>query len=221
MIFSKESGVQQVSNLLHLYNGLKIISIDEVKILLAGHILIDRTAKGYRLCKEYHIKIVIPLNSDELPYVFDDGNHIDSNYPHRYVNGKLCLETDTAIRLRFIDGFSLDAWMSEYVETYFFSYEFYQRFGEYPFGERGHGFAGILQTYSDLFHETDSVKIIRLMRSISTQHYRGHSSCPCGSGKKLRACHGPFVMKFYTDDRFKATVKKDYVLLEEVAKRIK
>ena len=51
MIFSKESGVQQVSNLLHLYNGLKIISIDEAKILLAGHILIDRTAKGYRLCK--------------------------------------------------------------------------------------------------------------------------------------------------------------------------
>lgn len=221
MIFSKESGVQQVSNLLHRYNGLKIISIDEAEILLAGNILIDCTAKDYRLCKEYLIKVVIPLNSDELPYVFDDGNYIDHNYPHRYANGRLCLETDTAIRLRFIDGFSLDLWMSEYVETYFFSYEFYRRYGEYPFGERGHGFIGILQTYSDIFYEAESVKIIRLMRSISTQHYRGHAPCPCGSGKKLRACHGSFVMKFYTDERFKAIVKKDYRILEEVAKRIK
>lgn len=216
MIFSKESGMQQVSNLLHLYDGLRIISMDEKQILLAGPVLIDRIARGYRLCKEYQIKIGIPLCSDELPYVIDDGNHIDSNYPHRYINGKLCLETDTAIRLRFVDGFMLDIWMSEYVETYFFSYEFYQRYGEYPFGEREHGYEGILQTYSDVFHEMDSIKTIKIMKSISTQDYRGHVPCPCGSGKRLRACHGPVIMNFYTDDRFKAIVQKDYLLLEEV-----
>ena len=123
MIFTTESAVQQATNLLHLYNGLKVFSIDEVQITLIGNILVNRTAKGYRLLKEYKIKIVIPLGSDELPRVLDEGNQIDKNYPHRYPDGELCLETDTNIRFRFIDGFSLDAWMSEYVETYFFRSE--------------------------------------------------------------------------------------------------
>lgn len=109
--------------------------------------------------------------------------------------------------------------MSEYVETYFFSYEFYQRYGEFPFGERGHGFEGIIQTYSDFFNETDMGKTIRLMASISTRQYRGHSQCPCGSGLKLRSCHGPSIMKFYTDNRLKTIVRKDYFLLEEAVKK--
>ncbi len=219
MIFSKASAVQQATNLLHLYNKLQICTMDETQIVLAGSILVNRSSKGFQVCKEYSVKIVISLESEELPYVLDAGNHIDSNYPHRYLNGKLCLETDANIKVRFIDGFSLEAWMTEYVEPYYFSYEFFQRYGEFPFGERGHGWDGIIQTYSDLFNEPDSVKTIRLMASISTLQYRGHALCPCGSGKKLRSCHGPFSMKFYTDNRLKAIVRKDYLSLEEAVKK--
>lgn len=219
MIFSKESAVQQVCKLLHRYKGLQINSMDERKISLKGEILINRISLGFTLCKRYCIEVVIPLDSDELPYVLDIENQIDNSYPHRYVDGKLCLETDTNIRIRFLNGFSLETWMSEYVETYFFSYEFYQRYGEFPFGERGHGFEGIIQTYSDFFNETDMGKTIRLMASISTRQYRGHSQCPCGSGLKLRSCHGPSIMKFYTDNRLKTIVRKDYFLLEEAVKK--
>ena len=219
MIFTKESGVQQVTNLLHLYEGLRINEIDETKISLTGTILVNRTSLEFTLCKEYCIEIVIPLESDELPYVLDVGNHIDCSYPHRYTDGKLCLETDTHIRIRFVDGFSLGAWMLEYVETYFFSYEFYQRYGEFPFGERGHGIAGVIQTYSDVFEETDTDKTIRLMASAATHQYRGHSSCPCGSGRRLRDCHGPAVMKFYRDNRLRLIVQEDCFLLREVVKK--
>lgn len=118
-------------------------------------------------------KIVIPIESEKLPYVLDAGNHIDCNYPHRYLNGKLCLETDTSIRVRFVDGFSLEAWLEEFVEPYYFSYEFYQRYGEFPFGERGHDWKGIIQTYSDYFNEPDVVKTIRLMAFISDKNTAG------------------------------------------------
>ena len=106
--------------------------MDETQVVLTGPILVNRSSKGFQVCKEYSVKIVIPLESEELPYVLDAGNHIDSNYPHRYLSGKLCLETDANIKIRFIDGFFLEAWMIEYVEPYNFSYEFFQRYGEFP-----------------------------------------------------------------------------------------
>lgn len=61
--------------------------------------------------------------------------------------------------------------MIEYVEPYYFSYEFFQRYGEFPFGERGHDWEGIIQTYSDYFNEPDVVKTIKLMAFISGQKY--------------------------------------------------
>ena len=87
MIFFKESAVQQVNNLLHLYDKLQICTMDETQIVLVGPILVNRSSKGFQVCKEYTVKIVIPLESEELPYVLDTGNHIDSNYPHRYLSG--------------------------------------------------------------------------------------------------------------------------------------
>lgn len=219
MIFPEKNVVQQVESLLHLYDGLRISSEDETKISLVGDILVNRTALGFTLFKTYQIEVVIPLISEELPYVFDRGNHIERSYPHRYTDGRLCLETDTHIKVRFVDGFSLEAWMSEYVETYFFSYEFYQRYGIFPFGERDHGWDGVLQTYSDLFCETDQVKVLKLMRAISSCKYRGHSLCPCASGRNLRSCHGSRIMKYYTDDRLKRIVQSDYQRLEEEIKQ--
>lgn len=219
MIFSKESAVQQVNNLLHLCNKLQICTMDETQVVLTGPILVNRSSKGFQVCKEYSVKIVIPLESEELPYVLDAGNHIDSNYPHRYLSGKLCLETDANIKIRFIDGFFLEAWMIEYVEPYYFSYEFFQRYGEFPFGERGHDWEGIIQTYSDYFNEPDVVKTIKLMAFISGQKYRGHVLCPCGSGQKLRTCHGPFIMKFFADNRLKAIVRRDYLSIEEAVRK--
>ena len=219
MIFSKEVAVQPGANLLHRHNGLYVNSMSEEKISITGSITVNMSSRGFTLYKTYRIEVIIPLDSDELPYVLDVGNQIDGSYPHRYVDGKLCLETDTNIRIRFIDGFSLETWMSEYVETYFFSYEFYQRYGEFPFGERGHGWEGIIQTYSDFFNEADGVKTIKLMASISNDKYRGHALCPCGSGQKFRSCHGPFIMKFYTDNRLKRIVKKDFLLIEEAVQK--
>ena len=123
------------------------------------------------------------------------------------------------IKIRFIDGFFLEAWMIEYVEPYYFSYEFFQRYGEFPFGERGHDWEGIIQTYSDYFNEPDVVKTIKLMAFISGQKYRGHVLCPCGSGQKLRTCHGPFIMKFFADNRLKAIVRRDYLSIEEAVRK--
>ena len=64
MIFCKESAVQQIDHLLHIYDGLSIENILDTEIVLGGHILVNRTALGYQLYKKYQIRIIIPLNSD-------------------------------------------------------------------------------------------------------------------------------------------------------------
>lgn len=178
-----------------------------------GSITVNMSSLGFVLYKTYHVEIIIPLGLNELPLILDIRNQIDNGYPHRYTNGKFFLETDTNIRIRFIDGFSLEAWMSEYVETYFFSYEFYQRYGEFPFGERGHGLNGIIQTYSDFFNEVDRSKTTKIMSSISNGKYQGHTLCPCESGQKLRSCHGPYIMKFYTDNLLTKIIRRDFFLV--------
>lgn len=151
MIFSKESALQQVKSLLQIYDKLHIEKESNEEIILSGEILVNRTSLSYHVYKAYEIEIHIPLESDELPYIFDVGNAIDSNYNHQYKDGPLCLEIDFAIRIRFVDGLNLVSWMQEFVEPYFFSYEYYQRFGCFPFGERSHGIEGILQSLGDVF----------------------------------------------------------------------
>lgn len=215
MIFSKESAVQQVNHLLHIYNGLSIEKVLDAEIILGGHILINRTALDYQLYKKYQIRIIIPLNSDILPYVIDIGNQVDKNYSHRYVNGQLCLETDSAIRIYFINGFNLEIWLRDFVEPYYFSYEYYQRYGVFPFGERAHGISGILQTYGEYFNELDQVKVFKLMKFIQFGRYRGHLPCPCGSGRKTRSCHGQFIQNFFKNDNLKIIVQNDYKIIKE------
>ena len=186
MIFSKESALQQVNSLLQIYDKLHIEKESNQEIILTGEILVNRTASSYTLYKTYHIEVHIPFESDKLPYVFDIGNAIDSNYNHQYKDGPLCLETDFAIRIRFVDDLNLVSWMQEFVEPYFFSYEYYQRFGCFPFGERSHGIEGILQSFGDVFQETDNIKVCKILIFIYSDRYRGHLPCPCGSGKNIR-----------------------------------
>ena len=88
MIFCKESAVQQIDHLLHIYDELNIEKILDTEIVLGGQILVNRTALDYQLYKKYQIRIIIPLNSDILPYVIDIGNQIEKGYPHRYPDGQ-------------------------------------------------------------------------------------------------------------------------------------
>lgn len=148
--------------------------------------------------------------------MIDIGNQIEKGYPHRYADGQLCLETDAAIRTYFIAGFNLEIWMRDFVEPYYFSYEYYQRYGVFPFGERAHGIEGVLQTYGEYFNEVDYVKIFRLMECIQFGQYRGHLPCPCGSGKKMRSCHGKFIKKFFENNNLKVIVQSDYKTIREV-----
>ena len=209
MILNYTEACEQVQRLLKEYPNLNVIESTPKQIRISGVIEVYRSACGYTLQKDYSIEVIFPLNNEEFPTIRETNNQIASDYPHRYEDGILCLETNTAFRMRFIEGFDFVAWMSEYVEPYFFSYEFYTRFGSLPFGERPHGLNGIIHTYQELFHTDDFVKACSLIRYVAEEVYRGHAPCPCGSEIRLRKCHGQYLQPIMMDQRKKNIVISD------------
>ena len=219
IILPADKATDQVESLAARYSGLQITEANSSQIRLRGSIRVYRTAYDFTVNKEYNIELLIPVDSDLLPCVYEIGNQIDKEYPHRYSDGKLCLETDTAIKLRFFDGLDLIEWMDEFVEPYFFSYEYYCRFGTFPFGERPHDLKGMIDTYKEQFHEEDDQAVFIFLKHIATGQYRGHHLCPCGSGKRLRYCHGYVLYPFMTDQRKREIASSDFFTIMEEIKR--
>ena len=209
MIFSSDTIGPQISHLCQAYPGLAEIYSNQTEIRLHGPIQVHLTANDYTVRNTYVIDVVIPLNSTKLPYIIDTGHQIKVTYPHCYQNGELCLATDTQMRIQFVDNFDLVQWMRDYVETYFFSYEYYQRYKVFPFGDRAHGHRGILQTYQEIFGVANENAAYKMMKHIDKYSYRGHHPCPCGSENKIRNCHGMAMMRFYKDLRLKEILKND------------
>lgn len=214
MIYTKNIALEQISQMLKEYPDLHIEKILEDQIVITGEILINRIYNDYHLYQKYSLSIAIPLEKNKLPYIIDSGHHIARNYPHIYRDRKLCLETDTRVKLHFIDGFNLLEWMHDFVEPYYFSYEYFMKYGEFPFGERPHGTLGIVQTYREVFKESDDALILKYIKYIATDNYRGHLPCPCGSGKRTRSCHGKMLLQILNDKKLKSIITEDYITIQ-------
>ena len=206
----------QIDELLASYSGLKEEDTENnSSIILTGRISINRSYNSFTMDNEYDVKILIPLNNDDLPDVWDIGDNIDKSYIHRYSDGKLCLETDAFMALCFYNGYSLLQWMKNIVEPYYYSYEYYTRFGEFPFGDRGHNLDGVIETYQQIFNEDNVAKTYKLLRAISQRKYKGHLPCPCGSAIITRKCHGKSIFPFINDDYLFSIANRDYLRICE------
>jgi hypothetical protein len=142
----------------------------------------------------YKILIIVPKNyPNNLPKVWETGTRIPNNF-HKYQDESVCLGAPLAIKAKFNEDPSLRGFVRNCLIPYLYSFSYYMRYGNLPFGELHHGVQGIYEYYSELFliHEKNS--ILKLLRILTDDNYRGHLSCPCGGGKKLRSCHGPVVL---------------------------
>lgn len=206
----------QIDELLASYSGLKEEDTkNNSSIIIVGRISINRSYNSFTIDNEYDVKILIPLNNDDLPDVWDIGDKIDKSYIHRYSDGKLCLETDAFMALCFYNGYSLLQWMKNIVEPYYYSYEYYTRYGEFPFGDRGHNLVGVIETYQQIFNEDNVAKTYKLLRAISQRKYKGHLPCPCGSTIITRKCHGKSIFPFINDNYLFSIANRDYLRICE------
>ena len=186
-----------VDKLLDEYSGLKTIKSLNHLIVMHGEFTMHRTYNNVTFSKTYRIKICI--DSNECPKIYDVGKNINTDYPHKQQNNELCLAVHSEIINNCVTNrhFDLYKWFEKYVISFFFTYEYYNRFGFYPFGERAHGNEGVFEYYMEVFHLNTYSQVKSFLREIIKRNLKNHDLCPCGSRVKIRNCHKSEIQKAY------------------------
>lgn len=140
---------------------------------------------------EFHIRMELTgLYPRCEPRVFELGGRIPRS-PDRHVNpdGDCCVTVWENWLITANDR-SFSSFLSGPLNEYFLGQFWFERTGKWPFGERAHGTPGLEEAYADALEIPNRRKdLIYYLRLLSQDWPKGHWSCPCGSGKRLRHCH--------------------------------
>ena len=142
-----------------------------------------------------------------MPKVWEVSNKIRKSYEHIYDDRSLCLATDLEQEL-YLKTHTIVEWIREYVEKYFVSYIYYKRYGVFSFGEHSHGKKGIYEFIKIHYKMNNLIEAKKIYEYVCTKKYRGHLDCPCGSGKKIRNCHGKLILELLNSDEIE--ILKDH-----------
>jgi hypothetical protein len=142
---------------------------------------------------DYPIGIpILRCDAHEIPWKAD--RHVNAQ------TGEACLCVRSEYRIYWPFGASVRVFIQRLVAPYFAGQFYYDINGCWPSsGYRSHGAPGIIEAYRDLAAPLGAVSIEtiqRLMRLLSRKgDPQGHELCPCGSGERLRKCHGEAVRR--------------------------
>lgn len=150
--------------------------------------------ENHEIKDQYEIEIQVPVDyPNKVPTVKETGSKIASTF-HHYSDGTLCLEAPFTVHEVFRANETLIHFVDDLLLPYLYSHSYYLKYGKLPFGEHAHGAEGIFEDYKRRFQLTDDSSILRLIQILAEKTYRGHNLCPCGSKKKLRDCHGRYLL---------------------------
>ena len=171
--------------------GRKSADAEEKGVVLEGTFPLDAEWDGIRLAEEFDLEITVWADFPcSVPEVREVSGHIPASYPHIYDDRSFCLGIYGELALALKNDPSLAGFMNGPVTSYLYTALFFARYGRYPFGDRPHGAQGILEFYKEWFCTEEPRSVFRLMEFASEREYRGHLNCPCGSGARIRNCHG-------------------------------
>lgn len=193
---NREFMQEQFLELQSVYQRLSLEDRGEPNgILIEG--ILDFSGRGNNqlINDSFEIQIIIPESFPGLlPSTKEVGGRIPDTF-HHYDDGSLCLGTPLHIRMTFFQNPTLLSYIQNLVIPYLFSFCYWKKFGQMPFGELSHGRKGIMEYYRELFVSNSDVVVINLLKILAEDNYRGHHYCPCGSEKIIRRCHGEILKK--------------------------
>jgi len=177
-------------------------SADGEKIHIGGSYLVFEkdvvSAPGGPIA-EFNIRIELPdPYPRHEPKVFEVGGKIPRT-PERHINpdGDCCI-TVWENWLVTADDHSLGSFLSGPLNEYFLGQFWFEKTGKWPFGERAHGTPGLEEAYADALGIPNRRRsLLYHLRLLSQDWPKGHWSCPCGSGKRLRHCHRDEAMAIH------------------------
>ena len=155
-----------------------------------GKVSFSMAHRGRPIEDEFDIELRIPRDYPRSPpNVYELNERLD-DFDHLFQDGRLCLGAPVDVRSRFAKEQELLFFIEELVIPFLFAFSYKDRYGEMPFGELSHGIEGILEYYADFFG-TSRYDSILLLKCLADGVVPPLDRCPCGSGRKVKNCHGP------------------------------
>lgn len=132
------------------------------------------------------------------PRIFEIGGRIPRTLDH-HVNsdGSLCLGVPEELWVALGGEWELGAVLDGPVRSFLIGVTSKLQGGAWPYGERAHGAEGLCQFYASFIGTADPERVIELLKMLARDKLKGHWDCPCGSGLRLRNCHGAAVAELH------------------------
>lgn len=187
----------QAEKLLVLQPNLRCIESDH-GIVLEGVFVLNASFDALPLYDEFEVKISVSTEfPNMIPSVRASPGNIPESFEHFLEDGSLCLGAPCDLIDYLSSHNDLSGFIMTFLPSYFYAVSYYKRYGELPkYGERSHGILGLIEAYKERYEVDDDQLLCKLLYMLySGNEYRGHMSCPCGSGLKLRNCHGRKLIK--------------------------
>ncbi|TQE72764.1 hypothetical protein [Leptospira noguchii] len=191
--------VSEIKSVKEHFPDLHFKITDDNLLQLIGSLNFRATFPGYKRTIEdtYFIKIKYPNNyPSKAPVAIETAGKIPRSY-HTNPDKTLCLGTNHAVDAIFKENPCTIHFIEKILIPYLFRYSALYLYKEELFGELKHGAEGLIDYYKSLFVTQDQYSAINLLKYIKDKPYRGHLICPCGSGKKIRNCHGDKLIQIY------------------------
>ncbi|TDM48744.1 hypothetical protein ETI06_09735 [Macrococcoides goetzii] len=188
---------QQIDELM-IHQPNLILCEDEEKFILKGQYNYDVAYDGTRYSNSKDIVIHIYKNfpQSDIKLFIED---IPSDMEHVNLDGSICLAAYTEVRSFLRLKPTVLNFINKFFHSFFFSLEWFGRYKQYPFGERSHGRVGMLEYYLEKWN-VDEELFKKFALLLFKEKYRGHLECLCGSGLKIRKCHGEYLENIIKDD---------------------
>ena len=178
------------------YPDLHFVDRDD-KVMVRGYLPIS---SNDRVWDRYRIEISLPTDSPRgLPEI----RELDARIPpvadrHVFTDTKaVCVMLPDAYWYEFPNGLDLIEFLGGPLLSFLANQSLIERgcADVWPDGEWGHGALGIYEFYSGILGIEEPTRVMEcLMVLLKSTRVKGHWMCPCGSGTRIRKCHGPSLI---------------------------
>ncbi|WP_256760894.1 hypothetical protein [Cohnella sp. WQ 127256] len=209
-MITNEAIVNEYKELSRVHQELKLYSGHE-GICIKGCLHFEAVSSGHEQITDKFLIEVFVLNDypNSLPVAKEVGGRIQNSF-HTNSDGSLCLAAPLAMKMTFLENPTLLGYINHLVIPFLYSYSYQEKFGTLPFGELEHGGAGLLTYYKELLHVESDMATLKFLLILAKGSFRGHVTCPCGSGKRTRNCHGDQLIRLQsvqTVNQFRAELE--------------
>lgn len=176
----------------------------------------EHLTQGHRIQDEYKIEILFKQSEcSNLPQVYEKGGIIEAIAKqknlkredlHINLTGSACLCLNTKEAIYLPKGFNIPDFFNNLVIPFFYAQSYFRNIGSWPWGEYGHGMAGILESYTEYEATKENIGMILnaikkfcqknnfnfnfYKEQLRQRKVKGRNKCPvCKSGARWEKCH--------------------------------